>query len=208
MDAQQAVRHQVPQSEPCCFSERYACDRSLAVVADELASAGIGEVTPDTPLLGREWPAALEGAWHHMGTTRMHDSPKQGVVDRHCRIHGMSNSYIAGSSVFPTAGANFPTFTLVALSLRLADHIAKQLRALDASASIPPGPDGGRRRASPLRPGDGRDALYPGGEHVLKRHRAQLHIESTLGKGSLFRCDFPPEMIVTEQHAADLSHSA
>lgn len=104
-------------------------DRSLAIVADELASAGVGEVTPDAPLLGREWPAALEGSWHHIGTTRMHDSPKQGVVDRHCRIHGMSNMYIAGSSVFPTAGADSPTFTLVALSLRLADHIAMQLRA-------------------------------------------------------------------------------
>ena len=45
-------------------------------------------------------------------------------------------------------------------------------------------------------------------KHVLKRHRAQLYIESTLGKGSLFRCDFPPEMIVTEKPAADLSHSA
>lgn len=112
-------------------------DRSLAIVADELARAGIGDVTPDVPLLGREWPAALEGAWHYMGTTRMHDSPKQGVVDRHCRIHGMSNMYIAGSSVFPTAGANSPTFALVALSLRLADHIAKQLRALDASAPPP-----------------------------------------------------------------------
>jgi two-component system phosphate regulon sensor histidine kinase PhoR len=45
-------------------------------------------------------------------------------------------------------------------------------------------------------------------KHVLKRHRAQLYIESTLGKGSLFRCDFPPEMIVTEERAADLSHRA
>jgi two-component system phosphate regulon sensor histidine kinase PhoR len=45
-------------------------------------------------------------------------------------------------------------------------------------------------------------------KHVLKRHRAQLYIESTLGKGTLFRCDFPPEMIVTEKPAADLSHSA
>ena len=45
-------------------------------------------------------------------------------------------------------------------------------------------------------------------KHVLKRHRAQLYIESTLGKGTLFRCDFPPEMIVTEERAADLSHSA
>jgi choline dehydrogenase-like flavoprotein len=70
-----------------------------------------------------------------MGTTRMHDSPRQGVVDRNCLIHGMSNMYVAGSSVFPTAGANFPTFTLVALSLRLADHIAMQLRVPDASIS-------------------------------------------------------------------------
>ena len=118
-------------------------DRSLEIVADELAGAGVGEVTPEAPLLGREWPAALEGTWHYMGTTRMHDSPTQGVVDRHCRIHGMSNMYVAGSSVFPTAGANFPTFTLCALSLRLADHIAMQVRLPDASASIPfaPQPD-------------------------------------------------------------------
>ena len=59
------------------------------------------------------------------------------VVDRHCRIHRMSNIYIAGNSVLPTAGADSTTFTLVALSLSLADHIAMQLRALDASASLP-----------------------------------------------------------------------
>jgi choline dehydrogenase-like flavoprotein len=46
----------------------------------------------------------------------------------------MSNMYVAGSSVFPTAGANFPTFTLVALSLRLADHLADVLQAPDATA--------------------------------------------------------------------------
>ena len=82
----------------------------------------------DPPLLGREWPAALEGTWHHMGTTRMHDSPRQGVVDRDCRVHGLANMFVAGSSVFPTAGANFPTFTLVALALRLSDHIVKRVK--------------------------------------------------------------------------------
>ncbi len=60
---------------------------------------------------------------------------KQGVVDPNSRIHGMSNMYVAGSSVFPTAGANFPTFTLVALSLRLADHLVVQLGAPDASTA-------------------------------------------------------------------------
>jgi choline dehydrogenase-like flavoprotein len=67
-----------------------------------------------------------------MGTTRMHDSPTQGVVDRNGRIHGMTNMYVAGSSVFPTAGANFPTIALVALALRLADHIGQQMSTPDA----------------------------------------------------------------------------
>jgi choline dehydrogenase-like flavoprotein len=59
----------------------------------------------------------------------MHDSPKHGVVDRNCRVHGMTNLYIAGSSVFPTAGANFPTITLSALTFRLSEHLAKELRS-------------------------------------------------------------------------------
>jgi choline dehydrogenase-like flavoprotein len=53
----------------------------------------------------------------------MNDSPKLGVVDRHCRIHGMSNLYVAGSSVFPTSGANFPTISIAAMTIRLADHL-------------------------------------------------------------------------------------
>ncbi|MBN9205441.1 FAD-dependent oxidoreductase [Methylibium petroleiphilum] len=111
-------------------------DRSLEIIADELCTAGIADVSFERPLLGNPWPENLEGTWHHMGTTRMHESPRQGVVDPNSRIHGMSNMYVAGSSVFPTAGANFPTFTLVALSLRLADHLVGTLRAPDASASV------------------------------------------------------------------------
>lgn len=60
---------------------------------------------------------------HHMGTTRMADDPKHGVVDRDCRVHGIDNLYIAGSSVFPTYGHVNPTFTIVQLALRLADHL-------------------------------------------------------------------------------------
>lgn len=114
---------------------RHTFDRTLAIVGSELQKAGIGTVTQDEPLLGRnDWPESLEGTWHHMGTTRMHDSPKHGVVDRHGAIHGMSNMFVSGSSVFPTAGANFPTFTLVALALRQADHIAARLSVPDATA--------------------------------------------------------------------------
>lgn len=100
-------------------------DRTLAIVAEELELSGAAKVKLDPCIEGRVWPANLEreGTWHHMGTTRMHDSPTQGVVDRNCKVHGMSNLYIAGSSVFPTAGANFPTITIAALTFKLAQHI-------------------------------------------------------------------------------------
>jgi choline dehydrogenase-like flavoprotein len=60
-------------------------------------------------------------ASHHMGTTRMAASPTEGVVDTDCSVHGISNLYIAGSSVFPCAGHANPTLTLVALCLRLCE---------------------------------------------------------------------------------------
>ena len=63
--------------------------------------------------------------FHHLGTTRMADTPAEGVVDRDCRVHGMENLYVAGSSVFPTGGAANPTFMIVALAHRLADHLAE-----------------------------------------------------------------------------------
>jgi choline dehydrogenase-like flavoprotein len=69
------------------------------------------------------WPEDLEGANHHVGTTRMHDDSSQGVVDRNCKVHGIDNLYIAGSSVFPTAGIGTPTLMIVALALRLADRV-------------------------------------------------------------------------------------
>ena len=58
-----------------------------------------------------------------MGTTRMHGDPKQGVVDANSKIHGVGNLYIAGSSVFPTYGSSNPTLNLIALTLRLGDHL-------------------------------------------------------------------------------------
>jgi len=62
---------------------------------------------------------------HHLGTTRMSDNPLNGVVDSNCKVYGVSNLYVAGSSVFPTGGHANPTLTLIALTLRLADHLKK-----------------------------------------------------------------------------------
>ncbi|HEU4720459.1 MAG TPA: GMC family oxidoreductase [Gemmatimonadaceae bacterium] len=96
------------------------------VLGRELGRSGIGRVrrldwvtSPDDA----PWPATLGGGWHHMGTTRMHRDPKQGVVDMNCRVHGVANLSVAGDAVFPTSGSANPTLTLVALSLRLSDHL-------------------------------------------------------------------------------------
>ena len=59
-----------------------------------------------------------------MGTTRMSKAAKDGVVDENCRVHGVGNLYIAGSSVFSTGGACNPTMPIIQLCLRLADHLS------------------------------------------------------------------------------------
>ncbi|MBV9992140.1 MAG: GMC family oxidoreductase [Alphaproteobacteria bacterium] len=66
---------------------------------------------------------------HHIGITRMSDDPKQGVVDKNLKVHSLHNLYVAGSSVFPTAGISNPTFTIITLSIRLAEHLIAALAA-------------------------------------------------------------------------------
>ncbi len=110
-------------------SVKRTVDRTAAIAAEEMRAAGVAEVELFRPLQDSGWPDEAPaswrnlGSWHHMGTTRMHTSPSHGVVDAHCRVHGVENLYIAGSSVFPTYGANFPTLTIVALAIRLADRL-------------------------------------------------------------------------------------
>lgn len=73
------------------------------------------------------WRDVLPSA-HHMGTTRMSDAPERGVVDANLRLHGIDNLFIASSSTFPTGGLVSPTPTIVALAIRLADHLAGKMR--------------------------------------------------------------------------------
>ena len=93
----------------------------------ELEAAGLpafegGSAAPDVPLL------MPEGAHHHLGTTRMHRDPSDGVVDGQCRVHRVSNLYVAGGSVFPTGGSANPMFTIAALAVRLADQLRAVLK--------------------------------------------------------------------------------
>jgi choline dehydrogenase-like flavoprotein len=73
------------------------------------------------PLAGWTKLAGAAGAaGHQMGGTRMSATARDGVVDRNCRVWGISNLYVAGSSVFRTSGHATPTLTIVQLALRLA----------------------------------------------------------------------------------------
>jgi len=96
-------------------------ERIRATVAREFRAAGLGRVR----VVAKGPPDP--NAYHPAGTTRMHVDPEQGVVDEHCRVYGVENLYVAGSSVFPTAGYANPTLTIIALALRLADHLQANL---------------------------------------------------------------------------------
>lgn len=101
---------------------------STLLLGAEFARLGIGRMqlqpwlSPSTV----NWPDYIISAHHPMGTTRMSANPRTGVVDSNCRVHGMNNLYIAGSSVFATGSHANPTFMLVALAQRLADFLSQQ----------------------------------------------------------------------------------
>ena len=95
-------------------------------ILGNLWPVGVGRLWLPRDAPRSAWTQKVRGGQHHIGTTRMADDPVRGVVDAHCRVHGIENLYLAGSSVFPTAGTANPTLTLTALALRLADRIRGQ----------------------------------------------------------------------------------
>jgi choline dehydrogenase-like flavoprotein len=104
-----------------------SADRFLEILALEMGQKDIGRVQNQLSE-DHSIPSDTHGGYHHIGTTRMADDPREGVVDRNCSVHGISNLFVAGSSVFPTAGSGTPTLTLVALALRMADQIKEKFR--------------------------------------------------------------------------------
>ena len=131
-------------------ADRAALVSGLRTMAAEAGAAGLGRlqvipggVTVELPdffdperfinLFGvdldsvdeRRFPIGV--GYHHMCTTRMSEDPATGVVDADCRVHEVDNLWIGGSSVFATGGVATPTFTVVALAVRLADHLREVL---------------------------------------------------------------------------------
>jgi choline dehydrogenase-like flavoprotein len=105
--------------------DRKSARRSLELLAHELGRTGIGrgalfldETAP--------WRDVITSG-HHIGTTRMSQTHEDGVVDADTRVHGIANLFVSSSATFPTSGLASPTPTIVALAVRLADHLKERL---------------------------------------------------------------------------------
>lgn len=109
------------------IADRDSIVKSAVTIGRIAGAAGLGRVELEDHFETRYWDAS--SAWHQMGTTRMSVAPSDGVVDPDCRLHGTKNLYVAGGSVFPSGGRANPTMTIVALSVRLGDHLKNKQRA-------------------------------------------------------------------------------
>jgi choline dehydrogenase-like flavoprotein len=109
-------------------ADRRSLRQSTQNLAEEIGRLRIGRVKLADWLVDDDapWPQPIWGGCHHMGTTRMSHDAQSGVVNADCRVHDVDNLYVAGSSVFPTGGYVPPTLTLIALALRLADHLSQR----------------------------------------------------------------------------------
>ena len=106
--------------------DKHTVKQASLVIGEELGRLGVGRLNIRDWVMqdDAKFPSSTWGGCHQIGTTRMSESAEDGVVDGNCQVHGIDNLYMAGSSVFPTGGHTPPTFTIVALALRLADHVA------------------------------------------------------------------------------------
>jgi choline dehydrogenase-like flavoprotein len=109
-------------------AERRTLVRIAELARDAFLCAGLPEPVLE-PWVAERRPqdSIIIDMAHTAGTTRMSDNPRSGVVDSNCRIHGVDGLYVAGASIFPTSGHANPTLMILALAIRLADEIKRQL---------------------------------------------------------------------------------
>jgi len=107
----------------CLDRDVESIERCHQLLREEIEGSGVGDLT-----LAREDVAAVVRRGfavgsHHIGTTRMAEDPRCGVVDANCEVHGVRGLFIAAPSVFPTAGYANPVLTITAMAVRIADHV-------------------------------------------------------------------------------------
>jgi len=103
--------------------------RFTEITKEGFEQAGVARVHIDPDVADRSSAilARTQDQYHHMGTARMAATPERGVVDQNLRLFGTDNAYVCGSAVFPTSGYSNPTHTIIALALRLSDHVLARL---------------------------------------------------------------------------------
>nr|WP_283254963.1 GMC family oxidoreductase [Marivita sp. GX14005] len=105
--------------------------RGHELLEQSLKTSGIAQLAYDAEPEARDGliqEKACDG-FHQSGLARMGDGPKDSVVNRDCKVHGIDGLYLAGAAVFRTSGAPQPTLSIVAFSMKLADHLASTGRA-------------------------------------------------------------------------------
>ena len=107
--------------------EKNTISAALKGLGQILEQKGIGKLELSKNFLSGEYLDRQDPINHHIGTARMASSDSEGVVDKNLKIFDQSNLYISSSAVFPTSSNANPTFTIVALSLRLGDHLKKKI---------------------------------------------------------------------------------
>ena len=102
-------------------AERDSILRSTVLLGQLCGEHGLGRIELETHFDEPFWGTTT--SWHQLGTARMAVNPREGVVDADARVHGTRNLYVAGGAAMPTNGRANPTLTIVALTIRLADHL-------------------------------------------------------------------------------------
>jgi choline dehydrogenase-like flavoprotein len=114
-----------------------AAYRGFLLLRDTLASSGTCRLEFDEARLRERIKRSPPLGGHHIGTARMAATERRGVVDASCAVFGLPNLYVASSAVFPTSSHANPTLTIVALAVRLAEHLRKQLaQGVSAPAGV------------------------------------------------------------------------
>ena len=104
--------------------------RSHQLINQQLQRQGCGKMTFTKPDVFDHIREQVGVGGHHIGTTRMAEEESRGVVNEHCRVHGVRNLYVASSSVFPTSSQANPTLTIVAIAARISAHLRGQINNL------------------------------------------------------------------------------
>jgi choline dehydrogenase-like flavoprotein len=106
--------------------------RTLDLFGSEFERCGAGRFEYDRETLEEDLIRFGAYGGHHIGTARMGNDVRTSVVDRNCQVHSVRNLFIAGSAAFPTSSQANPTLTIIALSLRLAEHLSCRLRSANS----------------------------------------------------------------------------